>query len=274
MIANDPNNDEYKFDDLDLLAAEPEDQKLEPEPDELSASGPTSAEKQSQLAALLANKTVRNGFIAVGGVILFVFLYQVMSSVFYGHKSVQEPKIIPVEKTVPQSAPALMAPVAPVASTPNASLDSEFKQKLSALAQNQNVMSANIDSMSHQLSSISTALSDLTTQLTVLNNGMNQLNHQLDLQAQALAKLEAAQHKKHVVMRSMMDRHAVREVITYSIQAAIPGRAWLISNQGNTLTVREGTSIPGYGVVKLIDSKQGRVITSSGRVIRFSQIDS
>ena len=77
MIANDPNNDEYKFDDLDLLAAEPEDQKFEPEPDELNASGPTSAEKQSQLAALLANKTVRNGFIAVGGVILFVFLYQV-----------------------------------------------------------------------------------------------------------------------------------------------------------------------------------------------------
>jgi intracellular multiplication protein IcmG len=32
--------------------------------------------------------------------------------------------------------------------------------------------------------------------------------------------------------------------------------------------------LPGYGTVKYIDASQGMVLTSSGRVIRFSQDDS
>ncbi|HAF87135.1 MAG TPA: type IV secretion protein IcmG, partial [Legionellales bacterium] len=61
---------------------------------------------------------------------------------------------------------------------------------------------------------------------------------------------------------------------SYYIKAVIPGRAWLIAANGSTLTVSEGTNIKGYGMVKLIDSTQGRILTSSGRVIRFSQQDS
>ena len=62
--------------------------------------------------------------------------------------------------------------------------------------------------------------------------------------------------------------------VYYYIQAVIPGRAWLVSSQGLTITVREGTSVPGYGIVKLIDPNQGRILTSSGRTITFSQQDS
>jgi intracellular multiplication protein IcmG len=60
----------------------------------------------------------------------------------------------------------------------------------------------------------------------------------------------------------------------YNIQAVIPGRAWLIATNGATLTVSQGTAIPGYGIVKLIDPVQGKVTTSSGQIIRFSQEDS
>jgi len=60
----------------------------------------------------------------------------------------------------------------------------------------------------------------------------------------------------------------------YFLQAIIPGRAWLISTNGDTVTVREGTRISSYGVVRFIDAKRGRVLTSSGQVIRFSQEDS
>ena len=58
------------------------------------------------------------------------------------------------------------------------------------------------------------------------------------------------------------------------MQAVIPGRAWLIANNGSTITVREGTPIPGYGIAKIIDPIKGRVMTSSGKEIRFSQDDS
>jgi len=32
--------------------------------------------------------------------------------------------------------------------------------------------------------------------------------------------------------------------------------------------------IPGYGAVKLVDPAQGQVLTSTGKVIKFSQLDS
>ena len=62
--------------------------------------------------------------------------------------------------------------------------------------------------------------------------------------------------------------------IHYYIQAVIPGRAWIIATNGSTLTVREGTNIAGYGIVRLIDPLDGRIVTSSGQIIRFSQEDS
>ena len=60
----------------------------------------------------------------------------------------------------------------------------------------------------------------------------------------------------------------------YYIQAVIPGRAWLIATNGSTLTVREGSTIPGYGIVRKIDPNLGKVFMSTGKVIRFSQLDS
>ncbi|MBA3536672.1 MAG: type IV secretion protein IcmG, partial [Tatlockia sp.] len=78
--------------------------------------------------------------------------------------------------------------------------------------------------------------------------------------------------KPKPVRRRLIVKSAPR--LMYFIQAIIPGRAWLIATNGSTITVREGTRIAGWGVVKLIDPIQGRVLTSSGRIIRFSQRDS
>jgi intracellular multiplication protein IcmG len=105
-----------------------------------------------------------------------------------------------------------------------------------------------------------------------LNQVITQLNAKLETQSQVIERLTvrtAPKPPKPRVLNGFLNQR-----LKYYVQAVIPGRAWLIATNGATLTVREGTLISGYGVVKLIDPTQGRVLTSSGRIIRFSQSDS
>ena len=53
-----------------------------------------------------------------------------------------------------------------------------------------------------------------------------------------------------------------------SVHAIIPGRAWLKSKDGSTITVTEGDSLERYGKVLVIDASNGVVITSSGVTLR------
>lgn len=59
--------------------------------------------------------------------------------------------------------------------------------------------------------------------------------------------------------------------IPYSVQAIIPGRAWLRSSNGDTLTVAEGDEIKGIGRVTKIDPYDGVVeINVQGRPVTLS----
>jgi intracellular multiplication protein IcmG len=52
--------------------------------------------------------------------------------------------------------------------------------------------------------------------------------------------------------------------IAYNVQAIIPGRAWLKSDSGETLTVAEGDVIKGIGRVTKIDPYDGIVEINTG----------
>lgn len=59
--------------------------------------------------------------------------------------------------------------------------------------------------------------------------------------------------------------------VTYTVQAIIPGRAWLKSENGDTVTVAEGDTIKGYGRVVKIDPYDGVVSIDVGnRLVTLS----
>ncbi|MBV8803123.1 MAG: hypothetical protein JO131_09250 [Gammaproteobacteria bacterium] len=59
--------------------------------------------------------------------------------------------------------------------------------------------------------------------------------------------------------------------INYSVQAIIPGRAWLKSESGDTITVAEGDILRSYGRVTKIDPYDGIVnIDTGNKVITLS----
>ncbi|STX50635.1 protein IcmG (DotF) [Legionella busanensis] len=180
----------------------------------------------------------------------------------------QSPESTPVQTTTSSS--TTTTPTTVTVSTPSPDV-SQLDQKISAIDINQQGMRADINTLNNQLSGISSNISNLNVKIENLAQTINTLSATIEKQVSQITALS-------VVKKAPKVRKVVRRVIVprrvYYIQAVIPGRAWLIASNGSTLTVREGTNIPGYGVVKLIDPNQGRVLTSSGQVIRFSQQDS
>ncbi|HAU2068045.1 TPA: type IV secretion protein IcmG, partial [Legionella pneumophila] len=146
-----------------------------------------------------------------------------------------------------------------------------LKKKVSAIEMSQQSLRSEVNALSEQINAVNNNIKNLNAQIVNLNQIIGNMSNQIARQSEVINVLMVRTTPKKVVKIS---RPAVAARVIYYIQAVIPGRAWLIGSNGSTLTVREGSKIPGYGIVKLIDSLQGRILTSSGQVIKFSQEDS
>lgn len=267
MADNYQNNDEYEFTDLDALS---------PDPLEVNDSAET-ASYANKARATGGNNIRRNALIAVAVVILAMLSYKFLGSFFTTKPKVpdaavvtppiQQPKPIVVQQPVTQP-----TPVVPVETVKPSVTEQELAQRVSALELGQQSLRSDLNSASEQLSGLNTNITELSDKINHLADAMTALTQRVEEQSTQIELLTERTKPQKVVVRTSPVKRA--PLPQYFIQAVIPGRAWLISTNGSTLTVREGTLIAGYGVVRLIDAHQGRVLTSSGRVIRFSPQDS
>ncbi len=62
-------------------------------------------------------------------------------------------------------------------------------------------------------------------------------------------------------------RKIVEPKIAFTVQAIIPGRAWLKSDSGDTVTVAEGDALKGIGRITKIDPYDGIVQIDTGRKV-------
>ena len=135
-------------------------------------------------------------------------------------------------------------------------------------------LESNLKGMNDQINQLNNQLNGLTANNQVLQQQLAELQNKQMILIEAIDKLTVIQKSRpspkpyHPVSR-IIPPHI--EHIHYYIQAIIPGRAWLINSHGNTITVKVGSKVPNYGIVDKIDHLQGRVITSSGKILRFNQ---
>lgn len=267
MAEHDQNNDEYKFAELDSYDM---DQAGESDLD-------SQASYQSGKEGLTRKKDIkRNALIAIGVVIFIMVMYKIIGWMFFSDKSKQvtsQPAIPPVTQVAtPQ--PVQTIPTTPIQQVQPATVvedDSDLKKKVSAIEMSQQSLRSEVNALSEQINAVNNNIKNLNAQIVNLNQIIGNMSNQIARQSEVINVLMVRTTPKKVVKIS---RPAVAARVIYYIQAVIPGRAWLIGSNGSTLTVREGSKIPGYGIVKLIDSLQGRILTSSGQVIKFSQEDS
>ncbi len=274
MADKDQYNDEYQFADLDAMTPDAGD-----EGEGTVIGDESNTPEESQVVRPSGDNNIkRNAIIVVVLVILIMIIYKFMGSVFSEKKTpvqastptVTAPAAAPVEqKPLTSPSPPVSTTPVPVTTAPNT--DAQINQKLSALEVGQQSMRTDVSSVNSQISGMSTNLNALVAKISELDSIISNLNTKLDDQTRVIEQLTIRREVKKV---HYAPRRRAAPSLKYYIQAVIPGRAWLIATNGSTLTVREGTNIAGYGMVKLIDPNQGRITTSSGQVIRFSQEDS
>ncbi len=275
MADDDQNNDEYQFADLDVLGSEQDVASLpEDEPVESSDEGVSSPPGRGRLSELDPKvvKLIKKGLIALGAFIVVLLIYKVFASFFSSKPTTK--KITPAASVVKtQKASKTPLPIQ-TQSMPVTTTTSD-DGKLSALKREQSRIENELSSIRTQMSTITQNMSDMSTKMADVKQTMLVLNERLEQQSNQMGRLQSMNRAKRASASKPPARRAPAVAKpTYSIQAIIPGRAWLMSSQGKTLTVSRGSVVPGYGTVRLINSKVGRVFTSSGRVIQFSQADS
>lgn len=264
----DNNNDEYQFADMDVISPDPiaEEDILGEKTYTIPETPPS--EKSN-------NKILRNSIFVVILVIVAMLLYSFISS--FSSKKTSDivnvptlqntPAVSDTSKVTPpiEQQPVVQQPV--VSAGPDISA---LTQRITTLENTQQSMSTDINNLNNQLNGINQNINNLNSKMADLSQIITNLTNKVDQQADQIAKLLVVHPPRRI--SSVSKRRTEPQI--YYIQAVIPGRAWLIASNGSTLTVREGTKIKGYGIIKLIDPNQGRILTTSGRIIRFSQQDS
>ena len=264
MADKDQYNDEYQFADLDAINPDTGDESGS------IGEGLEGTEPPRQVAT--DNPIKRNVIIVVALLIFALIIYKGVG-LFSAEKKVSANRSAPVLTPVAQQAPIQAPPAAALvqAPPPPPSVDTNVTQKLSALELSQQSMRTDVSSVSDKLGGISNNLNAIIAKISELNGVIANLNTKVDEQSREIDQLTI---RREEAKKASYSVHKEPHYPKYHIQAVIPGRAWLIATNGATLTVREGTVVAGYGMVSLIDPNQGRVMTSSGQVIRFSQEDS
>lgn len=165
----------------------------------------------------------------------------------------------PKTAEVPQVAPATQAALQvmqPVTTTPV--LNNEAQMNIQQQVQNNQQSIAQLQSQIQQLQSevaqVTSSMSSLANQVQVLANEVRALN------------MERFIREGKKLIHTPMGR-------TYYLKALVPGRAWLQSSNGNTITVTIGDRLAGYGIIQVIDTEQGIITTSSGKLIQYGKHD-
>lgn len=270
MADNDDLNDEYQFADLDSTSPSDENPVDSEEATDLHKESPSFSD-------LRQNKTIMKGLIVVGVIIVLIMGYKLVGT-SSDKKILKQPPLKP-QATVSSLETSKVAPVVQQQAFPLENqattpvVDAKVSQKLSALESTQQSIQTDVSAVSNQLGGVSKNVDALIAKINDLNVIISNLGAKVDEQSREIDRLTIQRHRLQAKKIQRPGPH-FGGYPKYYIQAVIPGRAWLIATNGATLTVREGTVIAGYGTVNLIDPNQGRVTTSSGQVIRFSQEDS
>lgn len=117
----------------------------------------------------------------------------------------------------------------------------------------------------YQNKALQTQVQSLNERVMTLESQLNQLVQALTRNAGAGGSTESRQETPPPAQEDNSPR------IGYNVQAIIPGRAWLRSDDGETITVAEGDLLKGVGRVTKIDPYNGVVeINTGNRVISLA----
>lgn len=268
MSDNKNFEEEYQF--VEEPEFEPIDVEPEPEPTSEAQTNETLKDEVfvkktkyfEQFISMIREPSIkRNALIAVVGLFLLLTLLKCVGRPSIEHtnetiKPIVEKNIQPIENSV--------------------ALQAETNQMQNLMEMQRNLQN-NLATVNEKMNQLNIQLNSLNANNQMFQQQIGQLIAKLQSMQQSMEEAIAAAKARPQIRSSVRHGdHVYRPVmpkIHYYVQAIIPGRAWLVSSQGQTLTLRVGSTLPGYGIVKSIDADQGRVMMSTGKVFIFNPAD-
>ena len=152
------------------------------------------------------------------------------------------------------------------------------QELLQLLANFQTVVDKNAQSMKDDITSLKSSLSAINVsdakisqvidgRLQQVNSQIDLINQKFDTYNQSIAGVQSALEKTQDQLKLILAQRA-EDIDHYTLRAIVPGRAWLVDGQGNTVTIIVGQEIKNYGKVQEINDKMGYVTMSSGFVFK------
>jgi biotin carboxyl carrier protein len=140
----------------------------------------------------------------------------------------------------------------------NLKIQADYTQKMSDMVAQNTALQMKVQDLAMRLASMESTLTRLSQNLQELKT------NKASVMASAGAMGAQAQTQAPTTLPAPKP---AAPKISYSVQAIIPGRAWLKSENGNTVTVAEGDTLKDFGRVVKIDPYDGIVQIDIGNKI-------
>lgn len=166
-----------------------------------------------------------------------------------------------------QVAPPIQTPVQAVATPPPA--EPLVTTTTAVSNDTERTMQEQIQGNQQAIASLQNQMQQLQADLTQLTENLTTITGQIQIIANEIKSMDTERS-----IRESKKLLRVTAMQIYYLKALVPGRAWLQTLKGQVATVTIGDRLPGYGIIQSIDTEQGIVTTSSGRLIQYGPRDS
>lgn len=271
-MADEFHDDEYHF------AGESEESKFTDE--EISSAVVSTTSGVTQLKRIV--------LIALAGFVVLLAGYKFLGGFFSSSSdkptqvakapapkpAVQTPVVVsaPTTPTTPTVTPQVTstpvvttAPQAVPTDAMTSATGNKILNQMSTLEQASSNARSDINSINSNVTDLKENASELVEEMSEMTKSISQLTQQIKSQQTELLAL-----KKQLTPKKKPKKKVVKPKMKYYVRALIPGRAWLVSERGTTITVSEGINIQGYGQISGIFPMKGIVTTTSGLTIGYN----
>ena len=177
--------------------------------------------------------------------------------------AISMPAVIPVQSVTPAMNQSPQMTSGPGT---GGSIDAKMAE---LAAENQKLIGMLETEYTQKMNDFQTQNKNLTDQVQTLNSRVASMETQMNQLVQALTRQVQSGSAANVT--PAQPQPAIQPKIPYNVQAIIPGRAWLKSDSGETVTVAEGDSVKDLGRVTKIDPYNGVVeIDTGSKVVSLS----
>lgn len=209
-------------------------------------------------------------FTVPGAIIVAVMFVYAVSSFYTAKKTTT----LENQKTMAQDDAALLQQQqlisATAKSTPNVENNNDQQ-----IAQMQGAVQQEMDTVLQQVKSGQGSISNMTNMVTKTQQDVAIVGKQVEqltaVMQQMLAEIDKLKATKKA--RSPKKKRSFKLPVAYHVRAIVPGRVWLESAKGDSISLRVGDKLEGYGTVNAIVPDKGMAVMSNGSIIQYGVDD-